>query len=249
MELQRKAIGKAKLFYNALLDDASLAARFKMDEEAVAAKLVDCHSKLLSARARQIRPHTDDKILTAWNGLMLGAFAEAARVLDDKEKSSQYMILATRSTNFLLNTLYANGKLHRSWRDGKRTHEVFLEDYASLIIGLLELYQTDFDNHWFVAAMELADDMIIRFKDSSGGFFDTPNDGEVLLLRPKDLQDNATPSGNALACEALLKLSAFTGKGEYRDAAEKALRLVTDIGATLSDGICALAISRGLCFR
>ncbi len=209
------------------LDDASLAARFKMDEEAVAAKLVDCHSKLLSPRLAEIRPHTDDKILTAWNGLML-ARSRKLRVSDDKEKSSQHMILATRSTNFLLNTLYANGKLHRSWRDGKRTHEVFLEDYASLIIGLLELYQTDFDNHWFVAAMELADNMIIRFKDSSGGFFDTPNDGEVLLLRPKDLQDNATPSGNALACEALLKLSAFTGKGEYRDAAEKALRLVTD---------------------
>jgi uncharacterized protein YyaL (SSP411 family) len=211
------------------LDDASLAARFKLDEEAITVKLADCHSKLLAARAQRIRPNTDDKILTAWNGLMLHAFAEATRVLDDKKKASEYIILATRSANFLLNNLYANGELHRSWRDGKRTDEVFLEDYASLIIGLLELYQTDFDNHWFVAATELADDMIIRFSDSSGGFFDTPNDGEALLLRPKDLQDNATPSGNALACEALLKLSAFTDKGEYRDAAEKALRLITDM--------------------
>ena len=77
--------------------------------------------------------------------------------------------------------------------------------------------------------MELADDMLLRFRDLSGGFFDTPNDGEALLIRPKDLQDNATPSGNALACEALLKLAAFTDKGEYRDAAEKALRLITDM--------------------
>jgi len=218
------------------LDDASLAARFKMDEEAVVAKLADCHSKLLAARAQRIRPNTDDKILTAWNGLMLHAFAEAGCVLDDEKKASEYVILATRSANFLLNHLYANGKLHRSWRDGKRTDEVFLEDYASLIISLLALYQTDFDNHWFVAAMELADGMLLRFGDSSGGFFDTPNDGEVLLIRPKDLQDNATPSGNALACEALLKLAAFTDKGQYRDAAEKALRSITDMALRYPTG-------------
>ena len=129
--------------------------------------------------------------------------------------------MATRSANFLLNNLYVNGKLHRSWRDGKTTDEVFLEDYASLIIGLLELYQTDFDNHWFTAAVELADNMLLRFGDSNGGFFDTPNNSKSLLIRPKDLQDNATPSGNALACEALLKLAAFTDKGEYRDAARE----------------------------
>ena len=226
--ITEKGNWEGKTVLQRALDDASLAARFKMDEEAVVAKLADCHSKLLAARAQRIRPNTDDKILTAWNGLMLHAFAEAGRVLDDEKKVSEYMILATRSAIFLLNHLYANDELHRSWRDGKRTDEVFLEDYASLIIGLLALYQTSFDNHWFVAAMELADGMLLRFGDSSGGFFDTPNDGEVLLIRPKDLQDNATPSGNALACEALLKLSAFTDNGEYRDAAEKALRVVTD---------------------
>ena len=224
--ITEKGNWEGKTVLQRALDDASLAARFKMDEEAAAAKLADCHSKLLTARARRIRPNTDDKILTAWNGLMLHAFAEAGRVLDDEKKASEYIILATRSGNFLLNHLYANGELHRSWHDGKRTDEAFLEDYASLVIGLLALYQTDFDNHWFVAAMELADDMLLRFGDPSGGFFDTPNDGEALLIRPKDLQDNATPSGNALACEALLKLTAFTDKGEYRDAAEKALRLI-----------------------
>ena len=226
--ITEKGNWEGKTVLQRALDDSSLAARFKMDEEAAVVKLADCHSKLLAARAQRIRPNTDDKILTAWNGLMLHAFAEAGRVLDDEKKASEYIILATHSANFLLNHLFANGELHRSWRDGKRTDEVFLEDYASLIIGLLALYQTDFDNHWFVAATELADDMLLRFKDSSGGFFDTPNDGETLLVRPKDLQDNATPSGNALACEALLKLSAFTDKAEYRDAAEKALREATD---------------------
>ncbi len=89
--ITEKAIGKAKLFYNAALDDASLAARFKMEEDAVADKLADCHSKLFAARTRRIHPNTDDKILTAWNGLMLQAFAEAASVLDDKEKSSNIL--------------------------------------------------------------------------------------------------------------------------------------------------------------
>jgi uncharacterized protein YyaL (SSP411 family) len=125
-----------------------------------------------------------------------------------------------------LDNLRPNGKLKHSWRDNKTTSEVFLEDYAALILGLLELYQTDFDNKWFTSAKELADEMIELFEDPDGGFFDTSKDGEVLLLRPKDVQDNATPSGNALACEALLKLAAFTDEGRYRDLAEKALGLV-----------------------
>jgi uncharacterized protein YyaL (SSP411 family) len=227
--ITEKGNWQGKTVLQRALDDASLATRFKLDEAAVVVKLTDCHSKLLAVRARRVRPNTDDKILTAWNGLILHAFAEAARILDDEKKVSKYLVLATRNANFLLANLYVNGKLHRSWRDGKTTDEVFLEDYASLIIGLLEIYQTDFDNRWFVAAVELADEMVARFSDSSGGFFDTPNDGKSLLIRPKDLQDNATPSGNALACEALLKLWAFTDKAEYRDAVEKTLHLVTDM--------------------
>jgi hypothetical protein len=119
-----------------------------------------------------------------------------------------------------------NGQLRRSWREGTTTHEVFLEDYAALILGLLELYQTDFNVKWFKSARELADEMIQKFSDPDGGFFDTPDDGEILLIRPKDIQDNATPSGNALACEALLKLAAFTDRGKYRDLAEETLTLI-----------------------
>lgn len=210
------------------LDDTSLAARFHLDLERVTDKLSACHSKLLVARERRVRPGTDDKILTAWNGLMLQTFAEAVRFLDDKQKSDQYLSLATRNADFLLTTLRPNGRLCRSWRDGKVTSEVFLEDYAALINGLLELYQTDFNNRWFAVARELTEEMIARFSDPGGGFFDTPNDAEALLVRPKDIQDNATPSGNALACEVLLKMSAFTDKGEYRDLAEKALSLVVE---------------------
>ncbi len=212
-----------------VLDDSSLAARFQLDLESVPAKLAEYHARLLDARSTRVRPATDDKILTAWNGLMLATFAEAARVFPKMELQNEYRLLATRNATFLLNSLRPNGKLKRSWRAEKITNEVFLEDYAALILGLLELYQTDFNNQWFASAKELADEMIELFYDSRGGFFDTPKDGEVLLLRPKDLQDNATPSGNALACDALLKLAAFTDEGKYRDFAEQALGQVTDL--------------------
>jgi len=208
------------------LDDASLAARFKLDVEAVPSKLADCHSQLLLARAKRVRPGTDDKVLTSWNGLMLAAMAEAARTFSEPELQTKYTKLATRNAEFLLSQLRPNGKLKHSWREGKTTDAVFLEDYAALILGLLELYQTDFNDTWFAAAKELADEMIELFNDPAGGFFDTSKHGETLLLRPKDTQDNATPSGNALACEALLKLAAFTDEGTYRDLAEKSLGLV-----------------------
>jgi hypothetical protein len=241
---------EGKIVLQRALDDASLAARFKLDLETVQTKLADSHSRLLSARAARVRPGTDDKVLTAWNGLMLAAMAEASRVIASRDAAKQssarkdeiassryenaaprndrYYNLATRSAEFLLSELRPNGQLRRSWRDGKTTDEVFLEDYAALILGLLELYQTDFNVEWFTAARELADEMIERFQDEDdGGFFDTPHDGEKLLFRPKDIQDNAAPCGNSLACEALLKLAEYTGEGRYRDLAEKSLTLIT----------------------
>ncbi|HEX7541914.1 MAG TPA: thioredoxin domain-containing protein, partial [Anaerolineales bacterium] len=206
------------------VDDATLASRFGLSSEQVAERLAECHAKLLVFRNTRVRPGTDDKVLTAWNGLMLSAFAEAGRVFNN----SQYLEIATRNAGFLLTALRRDGKLRRAWRAGQAGNEVFLEDYASLILGLLELYQTDFNNHWFLEAYGLAEEMLQRFSDPTGGFFDTPSDAEILLARPKDLQDNATPSGNALAAEALLKLAEFTEKVEWRVQAEKALGLVAE---------------------
>ena len=125
------------------LDDASLAARFKILPEAVPAKLTAAHARLLSARAERIRPNTDDKMLTSWNGLMLATMAEASRVLGSGSSlpfvdqqagqlQNNYHKLATRNAEFLLNSLRPNGKLKHSWRDGKTMDEVFLEDYAAL---------------------------------------------------------------------------------------------------------------------
>jgi uncharacterized protein YyaL (SSP411 family) len=210
------------------LDDSSLAARFKLDPQTVPAKLAESHSRLLAARGSRVRPGTDDKVLTAWNGLMLATVAEASRTIDEPELQHKYLLMATRNVDFLLDALRAGGRLKRSWRQGKVTNEVFLEDYAALILGLLDLYQTDFQIKWFTLAQELAEEMINLFEDPNGGFFDAAKEAESLLLRPKDLQDNATPSGNALACEALLKLSSFTDRGDDRDRAEQSLKLIAN---------------------
>ena len=219
---------EGKIVLQRALDDATLADRFKMDLEVVPAKLADCHAKLLVARSKRIRPGTDDKVLTSWNSLMLQTLAEAARTFGETEKGKSYLNMAIRNAEFLLSELRPDGKLSRSWRNGRATNEVFLEDYAALILGLLELYQTEFNNRWFESALELADEMVSRFRTPDGGFFDTPSDGETLVYRPKDLQDNATPSGNSLACEALLKMDALTDNGNYRDISESALKKIAE---------------------
>ena len=206
------------------LDDATLASRFSMTPDQVPARLASSHARLLAERAGRVRPGTDDKILTAWNGLMLVTLAEAARAFDQPE----YQEAASHNAEFLLSSLRRPGGLSRSWRHGRATSEVFLEDYASLILGLLELYQTDFEPRWYAGASSLAEEMIEHFRNEQGGFYDTPSSASKLLLRPRDLQDNATPSGNALACEALLKLAAFSENGHYRDLAEAALGVITE---------------------
>jgi uncharacterized protein YyaL (SSP411 family) len=219
---------EGKIVLQRALDDSSLSARFKIDPETVTGKLAESHSRLFAARSPRIRPATDDKILTSWNGLMLAVFAETSRVIDNTELSQRYEKAAIRNAEFLLSSLRPNEQLRRAWRDGQTTDAVFLEDYAALILGLLELYQTTFDNKWFSSALELADEMIEKFSDPDGGFFDTILNGENLPIRPKDITDNATPSGNVLACEALLKLAAYTDNGTYRDLAERSLTLISD---------------------
>jgi uncharacterized protein len=235
--ISSKGNWEGKTVLQRALDDSSLAARFKLDLEVAPVKLAESHSRLLAVRARRFRPGTDDKVITAWNGLMLAAFAEAARVLslesgsllpNAEQQAVRLQSVATRNAEFLLTALRPNGQLRRVWRDEKTTNAVFLEDYAALILGLIELYQTDFNNKWFKSAVELADEMIEKFSDPDGGFFDTPHDSETLLIRPKDIADNATPSSNALACEALLKLAAFTDNGKYRDLAEQTLTIASE---------------------
>jgi uncharacterized protein YyaL (SSP411 family) len=202
------------------LDDVQLAKQFNMEEKDVPIRLGRLHALLLQARLNRIKPATDDKVLVSWNALMLSAFAEAARYLKRKD----YLVLAQRNAQFLLRQLFVNGRLLRSWREGKAAQNGYLEDHAALCLGLLNLYQSDADLAWYEAAKSLLDDLLQHFNDPAGGFFDTRDDHENLIHRPKDLQDNATPSGNALAATALLMMSAYTGRGNLRDLAESALQ-------------------------
>jgi len=180
--------------------------------------------KLFEVREQRIKPGRDEKVLAAWNGLMLAAFAEAARDRSLGDRMDTYRSIAEHNAEFLLREMRTPaGRLLRSWKDGQAKLNAYLEDYACVIEGLLELYQTTFDEKWFVAARELADTMIKHYTDPAGGFFDTSDDHETLVTRPKDLQDNAVPSGNAMAAHVLLKLAAFTGEDRYYQAGEALL--------------------------
>ena len=151
---------------------------------------------------------------------MVAALAEAARTL----KRADYQDVAERNAEFLLHGLRReHGHLLRTWKNGEAKLNGYLEDYAYLIEGLLELYQTTFEPRWFVADRELAETMIAHYQAPDGGFYDTSDDHETLITRPRDLQDNATPSGNAMAVTALLKLAGFTNDLSYDDVAHQAL--------------------------
>ncbi len=196
-----------------------VAAAFGLDAAEMEQRLATARQTLYDIRARRVSPGLDDKVLTAWNGLMLAAYAEAGRALDRVD----YTAIAVRNAEFLhANLRRDDGRLLRSWKAGVGARlNAYLEDYAYLADGLLALYRTTFATRWFAWARELADLMLQHFRDEeNGGFHDTSDDHEELLHRPKDVQDNATPSGNAMAAATLLRLSLYTGEGHYWDMAE-----------------------------
>ncbi len=198
-----------------MLDDNELAQRFGLDAAVVPARLAEINQALLTARSLRIRPGTDDKVLTAWNGLALILFAEAGRYLQRPD----YLATARRTADFLLSELHPHDRLLRAWRAGIASHNAYLEDYAALILGLLALYQSDPDPYWYNSAMDLKTELLAHYSDPVGGFYDTRDDQSELILRPREVQDNATPSGGALAALALLQLSALSGDLELRDQA------------------------------
>ena len=200
-----------------------VAELLNMEVDELKARLAASQQKLYAVRSQRVWPGLDDKVLTSWNGLALAAFAEAARILPRPD----YIEAAQQNAEFLYqNMRVVNGRLLRTWKAGaKAKYNAYLEDYAYLADGLLALYQTTFNEKWFAWAQELGDIMLDHFKDPNGiGFFDTSDDHEMLIQRPKDMQDNATPSGNAMAAQVLLKLSLYTGNGRYWDVAEEAVR-------------------------
>ena len=203
------------------------------DDAAFEATLAESRARLLERRATRAQPARDDKALAAWNGLAIAALAEAGRLLGEDRYTAAAVRAATTIVDGLLS---ADGSLKRSWKDGRAVGSGVLEDYAHLAEGLLALYETTFDERWFSIARGLADRILERFADPAGGFFDTASDHERLITRPKDPQDNAVPSGGAMATTVLLRLAAWTGEGRYREAAERALGTVSPFLARYPTG-------------
>jgi uncharacterized protein YyaL (SSP411 family) len=204
---------------------AAVAESAGVSEDHLKEALQRGRSALFAEREKRVKPARDEKILTSWNGLMLRSFAEAARHL----QRADYLQVARRNAEFLLSKMQGDGRLLRTYKDGKAHLNGYLEDYVFLAAGLLALYEADFDLRWFREARRLVDEAIRLFADEqNSGFFDTGNDHEELLSRPKDITDNATPSGNSVAAEVLLRLAAWTGEEDYRQRADDYLRALSD---------------------
>jgi uncharacterized protein len=204
-----------------------IAARIDLDEPELILAKQRIDDRLRARRDTRVRPGLDDKVVTAWNGLALRAFAEAGAVL----REQRYLSLARRIATFLTETAMPDGGLLRSWRAGRAGPGAFCEDFAAAALGLFALYQATGEERWYIEAERLVREMIERFEDAAGGFFSTASDAEDLIARPKNTHDNPTPSDNALAAEALATLAAYTGDSDVYGRFEGTVR---SIGPSLS---------------
>ncbi|MEO8291648.1 MAG: thioredoxin domain-containing protein [Actinomycetota bacterium] len=223
------------------------AADHGLDPDRLESDVEEARRRLFQIRERRVHPGTDDKILAAWNGLAIDALAEAGRAFGD----ARLVEAAERAASFVLTNLRDDdGRLRRSWRDGVTGPPGFADDHALMGSACLTLYETTGDVDWFVEARALADELIRLFHDEErGGFFQAGTDAEALVLRPKDLYDNAVPGGNSAAAEFLLRLALFTGQADPENAGITALQLVRDAmqGAPTGFGLalCALDLHLG----
>jgi uncharacterized protein YyaL (SSP411 family) len=219
---------------------------FWLPGEPAPAEMAEARRRLLEVRERRVRPARDDKVLAAWSGLACRAFAEAGRALGRDD----YVRTAVRSAEFVLRAMRAEGRLLRTWKGGQAKLKGYLEDHAMVAAALLDVYEATFERRWLEAARGLADDLLDLFWDESlEGFYDTGRDHERLVVRPRNLFDNAVPSGSAVAIETLLRLAVFTGEERYRSRALAALRPMADLMARHPTGfgrfLCALDFHLG----
>ncbi|MBN9387079.1 MAG: thioredoxin domain-containing protein [Chloroflexi bacterium] len=210
---------------------AEIAAEIGVSEETVRESLARSRAKLFELREKRVYPGRDDKVLTSWNGLMLKSFALASRILVRED----YREIALKNARFILDTMQTpEGRLLRTYKDGKAHLNGFLEDYSYFIDGLLGLYEATFDLKWLEEARKLADIMLEKFWDESDQtFFDTASDHEQLVTRPRSFYDNAVPGGNSVAADVLLRLALLTGDPDsrYTDKATGVLGRLGEIAA------------------
>jgi uncharacterized protein len=206
------------------------AERFRKPEDAVSNLLKEGREKLLGIRSKRPRPHLDDKIITAWNGLMISAYARAAQVIDEP----RYLESATRAAAFIRAHLWDESKktLYRSYRDGRSDVEGFADDYAFVTQGLLDLYEASFDVDWLKFALELQETQDrLFFDEKSGGYFSTSGKDTSVVLRMKDDNDSAEPAASSVATLNLLRLAQISGEKRWQERAEKT---ISAFHATLS---------------
>ncbi len=200
-------------------EPSQVALGLGISQEMLESHLEQARQTLYAKRLERVPPALDDKILTAWNGMTIASLAEAARVLE----RTDYRAAALRAAEFVLSALRRDGRLLRSYKDGRAQLNGYLEDYACLIDGLIQLYQTTFEARWLQEALSLTETVLGNFRAADGGFYDTSDDHEQLITRPRNLQDNAVPSGNSTLAKVLLQLAAYTGEARYSAAAEAIL--------------------------
>jgi uncharacterized protein YyaL (SSP411 family) len=213
-----------KNILNRTLDIEQTAGLFKRPVEEVAAIVADARQRLLAGRATRVAPGRDEKILTSWNALMIGAFAEAAKVLGD----AAYREVAEHALRFVREKLWTDGRLLRTWTAGEAKLDAYLDDYAFLLNAFLDLYEATADPSVMHDASALGEALLERFEDPErGGFFFTGTGHEALVHRPKPVFDGSIPSGNSAAVQGLLRLFHYVGDDRFLNAAERALRAFT----------------------
>jgi uncharacterized protein YyaL (SSP411 family) len=202
-------------------DTAEWAQHLGVEPAQVNAWLASARQQLFVARSQRVGPGRDEKILTAWNGLAIRGMAMARRLLERND----FIVSAERALDFMQSHLWREGRLLAVHKDGQSRLNAYLDDYAFLIDGILELRQCRLREGDLEFALSLADVLLNQFEDrASGGFYFTANDHETLIQRPKLPHDDALPSGNGVAAHVLLKLGRLTGQTRYREAAERTLR-------------------------
>ena len=203
----------------------NVAVQFKLSPNGLEEILANCRQKLLAVREQRIHPGRDEKILVAWNGLMIAAMAQGANVLEDR----RYADAATAAARFIIEKMTTDGhRLLHVAKDGVVRLNAYLDDYACLIDGLVELYQATFEPDLIDAAVGYAERMIAQFWDTNErGFFYTSTDHETLIARNKEVHDNATPSGNSMAATALVKLGRLTGRQDLEDRGTQTLDMMS----------------------
>jgi uncharacterized protein YyaL (SSP411 family) len=198
---------EGKTILNITTSIKQLKQKFQKDQATVENILSGARTRIFQERAKRIRPHRDEKIITSWNGLMISSLAYGGAVLEEEK----YIEAAKRSAEFILSTLRKNGRLMRYYRNDRVVEKAFLDDYAFTATAMLDLYEATFDVKWLIEAKSLSGRMIELFADTEkGGFFLTGKDVEKLIARSKPGSDGAIPSGNSVAALALLKLGRLT---------------------------------------